>query len=618
MINVVRPAVEIGAFKEYKTPRKIVFDSSPKTNFDLSNLPIPSFQLTDNPTSYILLSQLANFWNYPSSYQVIQKLSKGTRTKKEQFVKQSNAKLNDALWEAKLITKAQIKVRMTYVEVDWLVNNVATESLKPEIVDEEDAFGTQNRGSKGNAAAEDDLKITVSQVFPQFNNIDSTIEYTHSAFNTLTNLSKYNYYTSSPSLGKFLPASKMSASEMELILKDTDFAEVEVARPGAQVTATTKARPETERKRKPIGRSKKYNTNIDPNSIDLSESLIPGQGYIPEFNVSHLCKVPNYYVTTNSATVAGTTGSNGSGGNTPSLKKSSSSLFGSSASGTNSAGAGAGATTGTVNGAEPTVKLAKNIQQLVAAAQENDNSSLSKYYYTMSYRGPGSGNYKDAALINKINKIPVTSNTRRIYKCPHKSLRQVRAKGRDKAVKYSSAVKGFIPDAFTKEFVAQTFDRQRNIVEDSTNLEILHNNLQFNILLNAYREISEDTWSNYYKFKLVDFEQLGMIQREKLKEAQRQQQIEEGAQPPPLPYKLGDRFNTPASFPELLTKIPVELRDEDGDAENEIPSIKRALDVTTTYPDLANPQLLTQVEVVKVPNANSIGWDNIKKYRSYV
>lgn len=51
--------------------------------------------------------------------------------------------------------------------------------------------------------------------------------------------------------------------------------------------------------RKPLGRSRKNNIHIDPNTLDLSESVVPGQGYIPEFSVSHLCKVPNYYITSN-------------------------------------------------------------------------------------------------------------------------------------------------------------------------------------------------------------------------------------------------------------------------------------------------------------------------------
>lgn len=733
-----------GGYRIYTSPKKLEFSNVPSASSGSpsSGWVVPVFEFENN--TFVLLKSLAKIWNYPSPFQLIGRISKGTKTKKADFVRFSDPKLNENLLAQNLIESGDIKFKLAYVDVAWLNERVKGLQVGSDVgaageerenpFDLVKAYVCEKRKRKRDT--ENEFKITINQVFPQYGDPNG-IEFSHSAFNTLTNVLKFNLYSSTPSYNKFLPQSKMNMSEMELLMKDIDHADVELNEsstvstlpPGSSTAATgtsdlsTTASTSTStaaatgtatttttsgfsgKRRKPIGRSKKYNTNIDPNSIDLSESLIPGQGFIPEFNVNHLCKVPNYYITSNhssainapggvsitnpsnTTTVASDTPVDGNssaigvaGTGTGGVTTTVSSVVSAIGSGTSTPGTKKAAAASSLFGNSSTiytdtgVKLAKNVQQLLVGTNSDVDSSLSRYYYTLTYRGPGSGNYKDAALINKINKIPTTTSTSsiKVLKKPHKSLSSLSQGKLTTQQKSNNSVKGFVHDSFTKELINDTITKQSSFVADCSNLEMLHNNLQFNVLLNAYGEISEETWNNYYKFKLIDFEQLGMKQRERaqrenyisavkaaeevaaearekaLEDRVKAQEIREAHEaavqeaeendetppptpeipqskppapvtlpPAPPPFKLGSRFAKPTNYLEIVKHIPVELRDEVEPAEyfDKIPAIKDVLDFRTNYPDTMNPHLLTQVEVVKIPNANSLGWDNLKKFR---
>lgn len=256
---------------------------------------------------------------------------------------------------------------------------------------------------------------------------------------------------------------------------------------------------------------------------------------------------------------------------------------------------------------------------------------------------------------------------------------------------------------------------QRKYTEDYSNLEILHNSLQFNVLLNTYRGVAQETWNNYYKFKLIDFEQLKALQmeaneleerkldaarhqqwaeEEKLRQerlrlvfedernefeqlqsefgqrkkdleeklrrrqleaslsdsfeadsenddeselAQIQQDFESSANalktkfeakrkdlinpaPPPQPIEtpqldLNNKFSLPTVYPEIIRNLPLELRGIVQESKEELPPIKKPIRYVTTYPERPNPEYLTRIEIIKLPNANSVGWDNFKKYK---
>ena len=117
--------------------------------------------------------------------------------------------------------------------------------------------------------------------------------------------------------------------------------------------------------------------------------------------------------------------------------------------------------------------------------------------------------------MNKINKLHFSSHG----KPSHKK----RISNNDR---YNKSLKGLVFEKFDKDFVENLLADQRKYAEDYNNLEMLHNNLQFNVLLNTYRDLAQQTWDNYYKFKLIDFEQLRALQTEKEEIEERKRAIE--------------------------------------------------------------------------------------------
>ena len=97
---------------------------------------------------------------------------------------------------------------------------------------------------------------------------------------------------------RFLPNNKLSFAERDLVLSTNNFNDIHI---------DEETKPKIEEKRKVSVNqleNQKHNLLIDPNSIDLAESVIPGQGYIPDFSINHICKVPNYYVTSSHQSLA--------------------------------------------------------------------------------------------------------------------------------------------------------------------------------------------------------------------------------------------------------------------------------------------------------------------------
>lgn len=392
-------------------------------------------------------------------------------------------------------------------------------------------------------------KITVTQVFPQYGFVNNTIELNHSTFNCITNSSKYNYYKSIENFNH-LPMSKLPHSELENLYNVNDYSKLEVNKPNVII--------QNIKRRKPIGKTRKNATNIDPNTLELKDTVIPGQGLIQEFSINHVCKVPNYYVTNaNSTPTSGSSSQIGEKLNTsflniPKLKE---------------------------------VKISRDVSQLVIN-NDYENFNFNKYFYVRSYRGPGSGNYKDASLINRINKIPSTD---KVVKKNH--LSQI-------GKRHRLHIKGLVHEKFNKQYVDYV---TRLNGDDYENLEMLHNTLQFNLLLNTYRDISTDTWNNYFKFKFTDFEQL--TERKHI-----EAENEAIAAPPNATYGakyLLNKFNVPQDYKEIIRKVPSDLRDE----------IRHPLYFNMKTSETNNSPFLTNIDIIKLPNANSIGWDNLKKYR---
>lgn len=542
---------------------------SPEESDSCHTLKVDVFRMGED---YVLLAQLSKLWNYPSSYQIIKRIIQKSHTPKEAFLHETDGDLNEQLLAHGVISEEDKQYKLFYVSVKFLLLIIRNKEV---IIDDgSDKEPEESERVQISEDADDENIITVGQVFPQ-SMTDYSSLFNHSTFSSLTKLTKYNFYKMTPAYHRFLPPSKLFLEERELLNKEYDLGSLEFHENSKQPSEVKKKK----KGRKPLGKTKKSNINIDPNSIELEESIVPGQGFVQEFNVNHFCKVPNYFVTTNNPNIAAsfTVSKKSSSSSLPST----SSLFGDSS------------------------RLSKNVQLLVSS-NDNDTYSHPKYFYFKSYRGPGSGNYKDAGLIYKINKVPVAK--RLTIKLNHKNINEVMKTSRKR---YNLNVKGLMYDKFDESFVDRTLKRQNTHAEDFENIEMLHNNLQFNLLLNTYRDIGNTIWSNYYEFKMIDFDRLAV--EKKLKFLHSKIGLNSELVPNALASvyastaNLLERFTLPSTYPEIIQQLPLELRDEE--------SIKTPLYFCTTYPDSDNPQLLNKVEIVKIPNSNSIGWDNMKKYR---
>jgi hypothetical protein len=589
----------------------LTFTNDEDTAMDIPpKLAVPLFTIDE--TKYVLVHHLSQLWNYPSSYHLIRKIISSTSLKKDDFL-HSDERLNHQLVEAKLIHQNRAFFYIELNKIYGIIENkeVFLDNEVPSVSEVTSAPATEpsvnydsdNERSSSEYEDEDEKiriprkdkqeKVTVGQVFPQYGYDDSAMN--HGNFNCLTSLSKLNFYKAK-NLWKFLPNNKISFEDRELVLN----AQQEMY----DVDSNEKA------PRKQVGKTKKSNTHIDPNTIDLTESVIPGQGYVHEFNVNHLCKVPNYYVMSSTQTV------------TPSKI----------------------ASTTNITSLNENTKVSRNIQLLI---NNNDPEAyaLSKYFYTRAYRGPGSGNYKDAALMNRINRIPLTDE---IVVKHHKITKEVKRLAKDR---YNQNLKGFVHEKFNKYMVDHLLKRQREHSEDYHNMEMLHNNLLFNLLVNSYREISKGTWNNYYKFKMIDHEQRGAVHVQKLEAEKKAKNIEEFKEwkqgemqraendrknlervqlsgydrqsfkptkplPGPKPVEtpnldIINRFTLPNAHKEIVRNLPVDLRNAPDST-----TLKGPISCITNYPDVNNPQVLNRIEIIKLPNLNEIGWENLRKFRS--
>lgn len=497
LINICE-ASDIGVSDEIPVDLKNI---SPVDNVSKQKLGFSYF--TVDSKDYALVKDLASSWNFPSSYQLISKFVKSCGISKNELVATSTKELNEILLNQGAISKDELKFSLFYIELGILFALVknkdvffadslaspATPIIKrktiatPAEVEPLDfqMEDVELEDTKKNHKSSNE-RITISQVFPQYRMVEMTLPLNHSAFNTLTTQTKLKYYKSIPGAYKFLPNTKLNFTERDLIAQENSYSDVQVTE--------TKKQQQGKKFRKPFGKSRKHNTNVDPNTIDLTESIIPGQGFIQEFNVNHLCKVPNYYITSNQQNPIGKI-------NLKNINSSSNSSF-------------------LFN---DNIKISNNVKQL-KFNNDNDSYHHAKYYYTKTYRGPGSGNYKDAAVMNRINRIQTTPN---ISKTPHKVAKVV---NKSAVKRYNQSLKGLVHNKFNQTLVDSFLSKQRRYTEDYVNMEMLHSNVQFNLLVNTYRNISEDTWDSYYKFKMVDFEQLGALQRENAEIEAKKREIE--------------------------------------------------------------------------------------------
>lgn len=572
-LSVVQPSAPLPSGPTSRLRLQVHF-SPPNSTKSIPHpytLQVPSFFY--NGTAYVLTHHLAQLWNFPSSYQVICKMVKESQVAKAQLLRTTDSALNKLLHDHKLILQHLLHSKLFYMEVELLVQILDTDHF---------LFGARVADLPVVSAEPeipDDELITVSQVFPGFENIQEQLPLTYGSFLSLNPLTKLRLYKHDGVYRKVC-GTNLSAFERELIYNSNNYFLDDVIHKKNEPVAST---------RKPVVRQRKVIGNTDPNKADVADYLLPGAGHIPEFNVSSICKAPNYFVTTNQMNLSS-------------------------------------------QNSYPVGEHLKTLQlrpedaeippQLYQALLNTDQDAFHfKYYYFKNYRGPGSGNYKDAALVNKINRIQrfPPSSAPKLNRTTHMCVGRVIKPPRHRE---DRPIKGLVHDFYSNENVEIVTARQRIFTEDFTNIEMLHNNTSFNLLLNAYRKLASDTWASYYQFKNTDFEKLynekkwGAREKRKMELWAKRTELRPGTAEAEelsslLKPDLSQHFVLPTEYPEVKQKLPVEFRGEGDDPEF---AISRPIRYTATYPDSNAPDILNQIEVVKLPNSNALGWDNLRKY----
>ena len=577
-MKVIHPSVPLRSPLSITEPTEPAFADAAEQIRDLADFELESkvpLFLFDNNEYNVLVRDLALLWRLPSSYQVLMRMSKyGVKT----HLKRTTTTENNHLWSDGLISKDDTDKRQFYLPFRFLLSILTNKEI---LIGESTNEANSVSSSPVINPQLEENQISINQVLPQYGEVKSTLDLNFSTFNALTKVAKFKFYKTLPMFQRLLPPSKLPPADLELLAQENVLPPLEVQQPERPDPASAPARSEGHgplkrgRKpvsRRPLGKIRKYYTSIDPNTLDLTESLIPGQGYIQEFNINHLCKVPNYYAS------RGTQQS-------PAfpIKK-------------------------------PETKVLKNMQQLSYSELE---TTLTKYYYTKTHRGVGSGNYKDAAFANKLNRIPASLTV--ISKC-HKSPKQLQRMRKRRA---DMNIKGLVHELFHNKVIKEASSAKRDEVEDHSNIEMLHANLQYNLLVNSYREIARETWDRYYEFKMTDFDQLTMLRKEQVEKQQRENAIRKHSQdpnaviPPELLHPRVTVVNNivnPTTYKEITSKLPLDLRNDEETPATNVQPIKKPIRLTTVYPNPMNSDLAFSVESVRVPNSNSIGWDNMKKY----
>lgn len=584
----VASSVRFRPFSRKRAHVAVCLPDSAKPVPDISTLLTPHFEV--DGSVHVLVKDLASLWNYPSSYQLISHLTRRSGVPKKELIKTSTRDINEKLASDGLIVESDIQTTLFYIKLDQLVSILEDNCVLFGPFELEDF----PRGLAKDSSSEK-VFPTISSVFPDIGAVEKTLPLTHATFLALTPLTKLQVYKHE-GLFRRIYGSSLSPGERELLLRENNYALYEYIPEGSGDGAGSAPGSPKMDSKKAVGRTKRT-ANLDPNQLDVTENVLPGSGLIPKFSVGAFCKVPNYYATTN---LMGITQQNAYYNPGDRHLKDLELRF------------------------APSGASLKQISLLIPSGDQD--SFLYKYYYYKHYRGPGTGVYKEAAISSKMNKIRVLDEKPEIAKKRPSHLPSYKVM-KQSVPPGDRAIKTLLHPYFFKENVDILVQRQRLFTEDFNNMEMLHNNNSFNVLINSYRDVAGETWDAFYKFKLLDFEKLYLIQQQEQRErrknelmAQQEELRQKGETHLPTPLELVEllkpdlahRFTPPTYHPEILQKIPVELR---GDENDPMSQIGKPIRYVARIAEKGTPESISQIEVVKLPNANAIGWDNLRKYR---
>ena len=571
------PSVRCRLFNRKRARVAVCSPDHTRSTPELETLSVPHFW-HDNAV-HVLVKDLASLWNFPSSYQVVAHLRRSGVPKTE-LVSITDRALNAQLFAKGLILECDSATTLLYIELLRLVSILADTSVLL-LCFRLDEFPLGIVPDK----TLEKLVPSISHVFPDYGEVAKTVSLSHASFLALDPLTKLLVSKHAGTYREHY-GTALTVTERELLLRENNYSLYEPAQDGVDVSTDPL-------KIKKIPGEQSV-ANLDPNLLDVTKNILPACGLIPKFNVASLCRVPTYYVTTNHMEIKQQNPlQNPADRHLKDLRL-----------------------TFDDPGTAP-----NQINLLVPVV--NQEPFLYKDYYYKHHRGLGTGVYKDAALTSMINKIRTVDDppgTRRPSHLP--AYRVMKREPRSK-----QPLKGLLHPYYSKENVEVLVQRQRVFTEDFTNMEMLHNTNTFNILVNSYRDVSNETWRLFYQFKNLDFEKLYLIQQTQLRRrrkaelaaihAEMQLRSDVPLQPPAeltkiLQLNSTSRFTLPTSYPEVVQTLPVHLRDDPQDPRTHI---AKPIRYVITTPNRATPEVLHQLEVVKLPNANSLASENLRKYR---
>lgn len=134
-----------------------------------------------NKTEYVLVKLLAKLWNYPSSYQLIARIVKKTGIPKSDFLFKTTHSLNELLLAEGLLSSNDADKQQFYIPFRFLYSIIENVDV---LVGEDSIVQNTEAPEKVMMPANDEDHITVSQVFPLYGHVESSLRKDHATFLT--------------------------------------------------------------------------------------------------------------------------------------------------------------------------------------------------------------------------------------------------------------------------------------------------------------------------------------------------------------------------------------------------------------------------------------------------
>lgn len=513
--------------------------------------------------NYFLVKDLAKLWNFSSSYQLIDDILKNTNRSFDSIFCRTTQDINKLLIKKGILKFDEKQISFFYMDVQFLfqimknVNILFNLCVDDYVENKENSSNDNSEILNKNKSKKNKNILDFIQKFNQTCNREfMNLKFDNETFNSLSSLNRFKFCKKNKN-DFDLPTFKLSNLQSELCIIKYDYFN------------NSSQYDELDLKKKSM-LLKKVDSEL--NNFKSIDTLIIGQGFTHQFDID------NFY------------------DNISSFNNDKNAIFKSS-----------------------NKLLNKNLKD--EKTNQNNDSELNNFK-NKNIMLKSDDNYKVAS---KSNKKPINPAFKVYKKVRHKSL------------------KNLIDVKINNDIINYYFNSYLN--KTSLNEEEIQiDNKFFNKILNKYRMISDKTLKMYYAFKLTDFDQLAFLKLEKKyiddETGFKSNQITEIEQNNHLPnqninnsVEFNDKnkfssvftnsFNSYAhnlSIKKSLNRLYNDIKSDSSNCNihmseklNDAYVIKKPIYNYILYPNSETNEFLTKFELIKIPNANSIGWDNFIK-----